>query len=102
MNGVSFWNVNLEMYVVFGEAEFAELKTKAFQVPERLGTGVDVALFSEVSVSFVCWKHHSDPVIAGVMHNFFRAYAIYIFHKDFFSGRVIEGAGECLPHATKR
>jgi hypothetical protein len=48
------------------------------------------------------FKHHGHPVIAGVMHNFFRGYAIYIFHKDFFSCRVREGAGESLPHATKK
>ena len=87
MNGVSLWDVNLEMYVVFSKAEFAELKPKAFKVPERLDTGVNVAFFSEVPVSFVCWKHHGYPVITGVIHNFFRAYAIYIFHKDFFLSR---------------
>jgi len=42
----------------------------------------------------------SSKKITGVIHNFFRAYAIYIFHKD-FSCHVRKGAGECLPHATK-
>ena len=83
MNGVPFWNVNLEMYVVFGEAEFAKLKTKAFQIPERLGTDIDVALFSEVSVSFMCWKHHGYPVVSCVDRWLFIATAIYIFHTKF-------------------
>ena len=84
MNGVSLWDVNLEMYVVFSEAEFAELKAKAFKVPERLDTGVDVAFFSEVPVSFVCWKHHGHPVIAGVIRNLFRVTTTYNIHNFVF------------------
>jgi len=88
--------------MIFGKAEFAELKAKAFKVPERLNTGVDVALFSEVPVSFMCWKHHGDPVIAGVIHNFFRGYAIYIFHKYYFSCRVLEGQAKACRTRQKR
>jgi len=84
LNGVSLWDVNLEMYVVFSEAEFAELKAKAFKVPERLDTGVDVAFFSEVPVSFVCWKHHGHPVIAGVIRNLFRVTTTYKIHNFVF------------------
>ena len=79
MNGVSLGDVDLEMYMVFGEAEFAELKPKAFEVRERLGAGVDVTLFFKVSVSVVGGKHHSDPVIASVTQNLFRAYATFIY-----------------------
>ena len=84
MDGVSLWDVDLEVNVVFGEAEFAECKAKAFQVPERLETGVDVALFSEVSVSFMCWKHHGDPVVSCVMCWLFIASAIFNFHSNEF------------------
>jgi hypothetical protein len=90
------------MYVVFSEAEFAELNAKAFKVPERLDTGVDVAFFSEVPVSFVCWKHHGHPVIAGVIRNLLELSLHTTLIILYFSCRVREGAGECLPHATKR
>ena len=102
MNGISLGNVDLKVYMVFGEAEFAELKPKAFQVMERLDTGVNVALFSEVSVSVVCWKHHGYPVVSCVSRWLFIASAIYIFHKVFFSCRVLKGQAESLPHATKK
>jgi hypothetical protein len=72
------------MYVVFSKAEFAELKPKAFKVPERLDTGVDVAFFSEVPVSFVCWKHRGHPVIVGVIRNLFRVTTIYNIHNFVF------------------
>ena len=80
MDGVPLWDVDLKMYMVFGEAEFAELKAKAFQVMERLDTGVDVALFSEVAVSVVCRNHHGYPVVSCVMRQLFIASANYIFH----------------------
>jgi hypothetical protein len=53
LKGISLWDFDLNMYVIFGETEFVKLKAKAFQIPECLDTGIDVALFSEVSVSFV-------------------------------------------------
>ena len=84
MNGVSLWDVNLEMYVVFSEAEFAKLKAKAFKVLERLDAGVDLAFFSEVPVSFVCWKHHGHSVIAGVILNLFRVTTTYNTHNFVF------------------
>jgi len=82
--------------------KFSKLKSEAFQVPERLDASVDMGLFPETVISFFSSEHHGHPVITGVIHNFFRAYAIYSFHKDFFSCRVLEGAGESLPHATKK
>ena len=45
LEGVSFRDVDLEVDVVFGEPEFAELESVVFEVGERLGAGVDVALF---------------------------------------------------------
>ena len=91
MNGVPLGDVDLEMDMVFGEAEFAELKTKAFQVPERLSAGVDVALFSEVPVSVVRGKHHGDPVVSCVSRWLFIATAIYIFHAKFSPVAPIKG-----------
>ena len=101
MNGVPLWDVDLEMYMVFSEAEFAELKAKSFEVSERLDTSVDVALFPEISVSFVCGKHHGHPVIAGVTRNLFRAIATYNIHNFCISCRTNQRAGKGLPRATK-
>ncbi len=67
LNGISFGDVDLEMDMVFGKAEFAEFKSKSFEVSESLGAGVDVALFFEVSVSVVGGKHHGNPVVPCVM-----------------------------------
>ena len=83
LNRVFFGDVDLEVDMVFSEAEFAELKAKAFQVVECLGAGVDVALFSEVSVSVMCGEHHGDPVVSCVSRWLFIATAIYIFHTIF-------------------
>ena len=80
LNGVPFWDVDLEMNVVFAKAKFAILKTKVFQVVECLGAGVDVALFSEVSVSFMRRKHHGHPVVSCVSRWLFIASAVFYFH----------------------
>ena len=102
MNGVPLGDVDLEMHVVFGEAEFAELKAKTFQVPERLDTGIDVALFTEISVSFMCRKHHRHPVIAGVTRNLFRATAICIFQNFFtFLSHLLRVHPSGVPRATR-
>jgi hypothetical protein len=47
---------------------------------ERSDAGIDVALFSEVSVSVMSGKHHGDPVVSCVMHWLFIASATYIIH----------------------
>ena len=73
------------------ETEITELKSKSFQVTECLDAGVDIDLFSKTVISVVGDKHHGHPVIAGVTRNLFRATAIYIFHKDFFSCRTFIG-----------
>jgi len=88
--------------MVQSEAEVAELKPEAFEFMKRLDADVNVDLLSKTVISVVSDEHHRHPVITGVTRNLFRATAIYSFHKDFFSGRVSKGAGECLPHATKK
>jgi len=79
LDGVPLWDVDLKMHMVFGEAEFAELKAKAFQVLERLDADVSIDLFSKAVVSVMGDEHHGHPVIAGVTRNLFRAIAIYIY-----------------------
>jgi len=103
LDGVPFGDVDLEMHMVFGKTKFAELKPKTFQVMERLDTGINVALFSEVAVSVVCGKHHGYPVVSCVMRWLFIASAIYIFHIFYvscrtFIGQILSG----LPRATKK
>jgi len=73
LDGIPLRNVDLEMDMVFSETEFAELKTKAFQVPKRLDAGVNRDLFSKAMKSVVGDKHHRHPVIAGVTRTLFRA-----------------------------
>ena len=102
MNGVPLWDVDLEMYMVFSEAEFAELKAKSFEVSERLDTGIDVTLFPEITVPVVCRKHHSYPIVSCVMRQLFIASAIYIFHRIFFSCRTFIGqANACRVRQKK-
>jgi hypothetical protein len=90
------------MDMVHRKTEVTEFKSEAFQVPERLGASVNMGLFPETVISFFSSKHHGHPVIAGVMNNFFRGYAIYIFHKDFFSCRVREGQVNACRTRQKR
>ena len=75
--------------MVFGEPEFAEPKAMAFEVMERLGAGVDVALFPKAVVAVLGHKHHGHPVVAGVTRNLFRAAA------------QEEGGRQCLPTPDK-
>jgi hypothetical protein len=49
------------MNMVFSEAEFAELKTKTFQVPERLNAGVDMAFFFENFGIYYEWETSLSP-----------------------------------------
>ena len=93
LNGVPFGDVGLEVDVVFGESEFAERKPMAFQVMERLGAGVDVALFPEAVVAVLGHKHQGHPVVAGVTRNLFRATARYNLHRFLNSSRANTGAG---------
>ena len=82
LNGVPLGDIDLEVDVVLGEPEFAEPKPMAFQVMERLGAGVDVALFPKAVVAVLGHKHQGHPVVAGVTRNLFRATAQYtLIHK---------------------
>ena len=83
MDGIPLGNIDLEMDMVFSEAEFTELKTKTFQVSKRLNAGVYVALFSKISVSIMGGKHHRHPVVSCVSRWLFIATAMYIFHTKF-------------------
>ena len=89
------------MDMVFSEAEFAELKTKTFQVSKRLNAGVYVALFSKISVSIMGGKHHRHPVVSCVSRWLFIATAIYIFYTKFSSIAPSIEQAKCLPRATK-
>jgi len=88
--------------MIQSEAEVAELKPEAFEFMKRLDADVNVDLLSKTVISVVSDEHHRHPVIAGVTRNLFRATANYFYHTIFFSCRVRKGAGECLPHATKK
>ncbi len=77
--------------MVFSEAEFAELESKAFQVVECLDASIDMALFSEVPISVMCGKHHSYPVVSSVMYWLFMATAIYNIHRLFFPVAPFKG-----------
>jgi hypothetical protein len=89
--------------MILGESKVAELKTEAFQLVERLFTGINMLLSSETFIPFLGDKHHSNPVIAGVTRNLFRATAIYNFHIFCFSCRTFYRADpRGLPHATKK
>ena len=102
MDGIPLGDIDLEMDMVLSEAEFTELKTKTFQVPKRLSAGVDVALFSKISVSIMGGKHHNHPVVSCVSRWLFIATAIYIFHTKFSPVAPPIGQAKCLPRATKK
>jgi len=102
LDGVSLRDVDQEVDVVQGEAEFPEIKAEAFQVVERLEQDVDVDLFSKTVISVVGDEHHGHPVIAGVTRKLFRATAIYIYHTIFFSCRVLEGQAKACRTRQKR
>ena len=102
MDGIPLGNVDLEMDMVFSEAEFAELKTKTFQISKRLNAGVYVALFSKISVSIMGGKHHRQPVVSCVNRWLFIATAMYMFHTKFSPVAPSIGQAKCLPRATKK
>jgi hypothetical protein len=84
-----FWDGHQEVNMIEGEVEVAELKAEAFEFMERLNTDIDVNLFSKTVVSVVGDEHHPHPVIAGVIHNLFRATTTYIIHNFCISCRVL-------------
>jgi len=101
LNGVPFGDVDLEVDVVFGEPEFAEPKPMAFQVVERLGAGVNVALFPKAVVAVLGHKHQGHPVVAGVTRNLFRATAQYVLHNLLSPVAPLQGQADACPRATK-
>jgi len=77
LDGISLGDVDWEMHMTSAKAEVAEFKPEVFEISKRLGTGVDMGLFSEtVEVAF-CFKHHSDPVVTCVYRWLFMATANY-------------------------
>ena len=75
------------------EAEVAEFKSEAFEIPERLGAGVDMGLFLETVVVAFGFKHHRDPVVSGVDRWLFMATAnnINYINHSFVSCRTFKG-----------
>ena len=103
LNGVPLEYVDLRVDVVFTIAKFAVFKPKVFQVVERLGAGIDMALFSEVSLSVVGGKHHGHPVVAGIIiRKLFRVTARYFgLHKYFTPVTLQRGQADACPLAIK-
>ena len=99
---VPFRDVDLEMHVDAGEAEFAELEPEWFEFTEPLDAGVDVRLLSEAVKPAFGVKFHRHPVVAGVTRNLFRATAQYtLIHKVIFSCRVSTG-GRRMPARARQ
>ena len=70
--------------MVPGEPEIPKRIPMAFQIVERLGTGINVLLFFETVVPVFGDKKHCHPVITGVTRNLFRASATYNSVQIFF------------------
>lgn len=90
LDGVLPRNVNWEVHVTSAKTEVAEFKPEAFEIPERLGAGVDMGLLLEAVVVAFGLEHHGDPVVSCVMRWLFMALAIYILH-GFVSCRAFVG-----------
>jgi len=90
LNGVLFRDVDGEMHVTSPKAEVAEFKPESFEIPERLGAGVNLRLFFKTIVVAFGLEHHGHPVVSCVMRWLFMATAIYILH-GFVSCRASVG-----------
>ena len=84
---IFFWNIYREMNMISSETKIAELKPKTFQIPECLGTRINMRLFPEAVESAFSWKHHSHPVVPCVTCWFFivTTIPISIFLLSFFN-----------------
>ena len=67
LDGVFFRDVDREVHVTSAKAEVEEFKPEAFEISERLGTGVDMGLFLEAVVVAFGLEHHGDPVVSCVI-----------------------------------
>ena len=67
LNGILLGNINREMHMTSAKAEIAEFKPEAFEIPERLGTGIDMGLPSETVVVALGFEHHGNPIVTCVM-----------------------------------
>ena len=84
-----------------GEPEIPKLIPIAFQLVERLGTRVNMLLFSEAVVPVFGDEKHGHPVIAGVTRNLFRASANCVIQLFLVSCRTIRGQA-ALPAACDK
>jgi len=78
------------MNMISSETKIAELKPKTFQIPECLGTRINMRLFPEAVESAFSWKHHSHPVVSCVTCWFFIATTITNYHIFLFLSRLYE------------
>ena len=67
LNGILLGNIDWEMHMTSAKAEIAEFKPEAFEIPERLGAGIDMGLPPETVVVALGFEHHGDPIITCVM-----------------------------------
>ena len=67
LNGILLGNIDWEMHVISAKAEIAEFKSEAFEIPERLGTGVNMRLLPEAVVVAFGLKHHGHPIVTCFM-----------------------------------
>ena len=67
LNRILLGNIDREMHMTSAKAEIAEFKPEAFEIPERLGAGIDMGLLQEAVVVAFGLKHHGDPIITCVM-----------------------------------
>jgi len=87
---IFFWNIYREMNMISSETKINELKPKTFQIPECLGTRINMRLFPEAVESAFSWKHHSHPVVPCVTCWFFIATTITNYHIFLFLSRLYE------------
>jgi len=101
LDGAILGDVDREMHVTSAEAEVAEVKPESFEIPERLGAGVDMRLFFKTHIVAFGLEHHGDPVVSCVSQWLFIASAIFILHSNEFLLSHLYRAGERLPRVTK-
>ena len=84
LDGVLLGDIDREMHVTSAEAEVAEFKPESFEIPKRLGAGIDMRLPLEAVVVAFGFEHHGDPVVSCVSRWLFIASAIFILHSNEF------------------
>jgi hypothetical protein len=91
------------MDMIYSKSKFTEFKTQMFQFPEPFCTCFNMQLLSKTPIPLFGDKQYGHPIALGVTQNLFRAYAIYILHKVFFSCCTFIGHTLCgVPRATEK